>query len=148
MSFLYNNSNSELAKGNIDYNSQTFRIALLSDRGDYIPDPENEFVTDVFDSVQEFEDASYSRKDITNLSVSTDSEGATIIEADSPIWNNLTGDRVRSAIIYKQVGGDDTTPGDDVLIAYITASGLPYEPKGRNFRLKFESGIMLGYLNA
>lgn len=128
----------KLLNGSIDLSADTIRVALMKDTTDYVADPDNhEFVSNVLDggtTAAEFDDTNYSRQTLSNQATSqdnTDDEG--VFDADNMTWTNLGGSQsVHGVLIYKQVGGDDTTPGDDPIIRVIDDSDTSELPKATN----------------
>lgn len=109
-------------EGSINLESVTLRIALFDDSTAYTIDRVNhEFVNDVLDggtTAQELGDATYSRQDVVNGAVTVDTgDSEVVFDADNVTFSGLDGGEViQGAVIYQQVGGDDTTPGDDPII--------------------------------
>lgn len=116
--------------------SRTFRCALIDDSINYTPDPTSEqYVSDVLDgsTASEFTDASYSRQDVSGLFTTTTPTSTLQGLADDIVFPNLSGDTVQGALIYLQVGGDDTTPSDDWLVAYLDGADYPAATNGEDF---------------
>lgn len=141
---FYNNFKEQLLNGNIDFANNTLRVALLDNGTSYTPDPDNEvFVDDVLDggvTAQEFTGSGYSRQTLGGVSVSqdnTDDEG--VVDANDTTFSSIDGATIQSALIYKQVGGDDTTPGDDVLIGHYTSSDFPLTANGGDVTLQWNA---------
>ena len=111
-------------RGNIDLETDTLRVALFNDSTAYTFDPAaHEFVSDVLDggtTAQEFGGGSgtgYSRQDLANASVTAnDTDTRADFDADDVTFAALNNATIQGAIVYKQVGGDDTTPGDDPIV--------------------------------
>lgn len=123
-SFVFNKAKEKFSKGEIDWEDDTFRAFIVNAEPDRDSD---EFVSDVSGS----EVGAVSRKTLANTSVSTDSDhNVVVLDADDITFETVTLDEtLAGVVIYKQVGGDDTTPGDDDLICFIdtvdkTGSGL------------------------
>lgn len=138
----------EYFRTNIDYANDTFRVALLKETTEYSPDSVNhEFVSDVLDNGttgEEFDDTNYSRKTLSNVTITednTDNEG--VWDADDVTWTDLGGSQTIEAIlVYKQVGGDDTTPGDDDIIRVLDdseESDLPLVTNGGDVTITWNS---------
>jgi len=137
----------ELFRANVDYANDTVRLALLKESTEYSPDPSaHEFVNDVLDggtTGAEFDDTNYGRKTLTT-SVSednTDNEG--VFDAPDVPFSSLGGSQTIEAIlIYKQVGGDDTTPGDDPILRILDDSeeaDLPLATNGGDVAVSFDA---------
>lgn len=129
----------ELLRGNLDLATATLRIALISDATAYTFDSAaHEFVGDVLDggtTAEEFSGSSgytgsSDRQTLANQAVTednTDSEG--VLDADNVVWNNVDGSNdIQGWLIYVQVGGDDTTPGDDPLL-YVVDDDMSDAPQ-------------------
>jgi hypothetical protein len=107
-----------------DLSTDTLKVALGNNNTAYTFDPVNHtFVADVFDggtTAEEFGTGTgtgYSRQGMTNQSVTqddTDNEG--VFDADDVTFAGLDGADIQFIMVYKQVGGDDTTPGDDLIV--------------------------------
>ncbi|WP_135535367.1 hypothetical protein [Halostella pelagica] len=113
----------EYRRGNIDVETATLRVALFNDSTAYSPDQVNhEYVSDVLDggtTAQEIQDATYSRQTVSNASVTVDAAGGEVeFDADDVTFSGLDGgETIQGWIVFQQVGGDDTTPADDRIIA-------------------------------
>jgi hypothetical protein len=114
----------QLLSGAIDLSSDTLRVALYNDTTAFTFDPDvHEFVSDILDggtTAEEFGGAGgtgYSRKDVTTTTVTQDdTNDRAVYDSGDFTWSSLDGETIQGAIVYKQVGGDDTTPGDDPII--------------------------------
>lgn len=133
-----------LLDGTFDLDGDTIRMALLSDNTAYSPSADSEtFVSDVIDggtTATEFTGTGYSRQTLANTTVQQDtaaSPSEAQLDADDVTFTNLDGDTIQSALIYVQVGGDDTTPGDDPLIAHYTSSDFPQSTNGGDIAIQF-----------
>jgi len=116
-----NNTKAELLRGNIALETDTLRVALINDTTPYTFDPDaHEFVADVLDggtTASEFGGTGYLRKDLTGSAIaSDDAEDDADWTANDVEWSGLDDETIQGAIVYKQVGGDDTTPADDPII--------------------------------
>jgi len=120
----------EVISGSIDLSTDTLRIALFDDSTAYTFDPVNhEFVGDVLDggtTAQELQGSagytgSADRQTLANPTITednTDNEAA--FDADDVVWAGVESTaNIQGWIVYKQVGGDDTTPGDDPIIQVV-----------------------------
>lgn len=148
---LTNHFKAELLKGNIDLVNDTIKIALGGDGTAYTFDPDtHEFVADVFDggtTGEELSDASYSRQTLAGLSVTqddTDDEG--VFDANDVTFSSLdTTQDIQFVLIYRQVGGNDTTPGDDEIVAIYdddsagSLADLPLATNGSDVDIQFDS---------
>lgn len=148
MTSIYNSTKVKLINGSIDLDTDTIRVALVSNTTSYTPDVDNEtFVSDVLDggtTATEFSGSGYSRQTLANTSVTqdnTDDEG--VFDADDTTFSGIDGDTIQSVLVYKQVGGDDTTPGDDPLIANVTSSDFPLTANGGDVTISWNAeGIL------
>lgn len=119
-----NRTLTELLRGSIDLANDTLRAALYNDTTAFTFDPDtHEFVADVLDggtTAQEFGGSGgtgYSRNDVTGATVTQDNTNDRgVYDSDDFTWTGLDGETIQGVIIYKQVGGDDTTPADDPII--------------------------------
>ena len=146
-----NHYKAELLNGSIDHANDTIKIALGGDNTTYTFDQDaHEFVGDVFDggpTGEELSDASYSRQTLANVTVTqddTDDEG--VFDADDVTFSSLdTTQDIQFVVIYKQVGGDDNTPGDDPIIAVYddnsagSLTDLPLATNGSDISISFDS---------
>lgn len=123
-----NATKTQLLNGAFDLATDTIRIALISSSTAYTFDPDtHEFVSDILDggtTAEEFSGSSgYTgsgdRQTLANPTTSqdnTDDEG--VFDADDVTWTGVDGTNdIQGFLIYKQVGADDTTPGDDRVLA-------------------------------
>jgi len=117
-----NHFKSELLNGSIDWQNDTIKVALGSDNTAYTFDQANhEFVGDVLDggtTGEEFAGSGYSRQTLANTAVTqddVDNEG--VADADDVTFSSIDGDTIQFIVVYAQVGADDTTPGDDPILA-------------------------------
>lgn len=145
-----NNYKQQLMTGTFDHPNETLRVALISDDTNYSFDQDNHsFVSDIIDggtTATEFTGSGYSRQTLANVTTSqdnTDDEGVT--DADDLTFTSLDGDTIQAVVVYKQVGGDDTTPGDDPVVAVYdndsagSLADLPLVTNGGDVTLAFSS---------
>lgn len=137
-----NNRKVDYFETSIDYVNDTIKVALLKSSTEYNPDPDNHvFVGDVLDggtTGAEYNDTGYSRQTLTNKTTAidtTDDEG--VWDGDnvtfSTIGSDTNGQVIEAVLIYRQVGGDDTTPGDDEILRILDDSeegDLPLQTNG------------------
>lgn len=127
--------------------SATLKVGLLDNSTGYTFDPAaDEFVSDL-PTGQEPSDSSYSRQTLQNVTITqddTDNEG--VLDADDVVFSSLsTSNDIQAIFVYEQVGGDDTTPGDDVLVAVYdddsagSLSDLPIATNGSDLTVSFDS---------
>lgn len=134
-------------EGLIDLETATLRVLLYDDSQAYTPDrTTDEFVGDVIGtSATELGDASYSRQDVANVQVTEDATDVEVeVDADDVTFPSVDGGEVvQGWILYRQVGGDDTTPGDDDIIAIEdevkNSSGNDVTTNGSDIVLQFNS---------
>lgn len=131
---IYNKFKAEVAKGTIDLDAAGTVIRCLLERSTstYTPNADHDFL-DSFTTGGgvEVSASGYSRQTLANKAVNLDdTNDRAEFDADNIDFSSLaSGQTADALIVYQQVGGDDTTPEDDVLIAYIdTVSGSPALP--------------------
>ena len=133
-----NATKKKLFDGSIDLGNDTIRVLLLNDSTDYTFDPDNhEFVSDIVDggtTATEFGDTNYSRKTLANQSTSQDNtDDEAVFDGDGITWTDLGGsETIQAVVVYKQVGGDDTTPGDDPVVNVLDDSDVADLPLATN----------------
>lgn len=122
-----NQTLADFLQANIDLASGTLRIALLSSATAYTFDADNHnFVADVLDggtTAQEYSGSSgytgsADRQTLSGVSVSADdADDEGVFDADDVAWTGVDGaNDIQGWVLYLQVGGDDSTPGDDPLV--------------------------------
>lgn len=124
-----NESKALFLTADVDLEDDTIRAALFNDEVSYTFDPDaHEFVSDVLDGTvaEEFGESGgsgYSRQTLANAAVSAnDSDDVGEGQADDLSWTSLDGETIQGVIFYKQVGGDDSTEGDDPVLWVIDDS--------------------------
>lgn len=134
--FVYNKAKQLVASGDLDFNAAgtVLRALLVRDTSAYTPDKDHDFL-DSFTggSGVEITVASYARQTLANKAVNLDdANDRAEVDCDDVAFGALeSGQAVEAIIVYQQIGGDDTTPADDPLIAYIdTSTGLPLTLNG------------------
>jgi hypothetical protein len=151
-----NRTLAQLLSGAIDLSTDTLRVALYNDTTAFTFDPDtHEFVSDVLDggtTAEEFGGAGgtgYSRNDVTGTTVTADdTNDVGVYDSDDFTWTSLDGETIQGAIVYKQVGGDDTTPGDDPIIQVYDAdmadvSDFPLPTNGSSIQvLQDTAGVL------
>jgi len=146
----------EIFRGNIDLGNDTLKAALFNDTTSFTFDPtSHEFVSDVLDggtTAEEFGAGSgtgYSRQAVANPTVTEDNANTEAdFDADNITFQDLNNATVQGAIIYKQVGGDDTTPGDDPIIQVYDddqsdVSDFPITANGSDIKIEFDAAGVL-----
>jgi len=146
----------DLFRANINIETDTLRVALYDDSTAFTFNPDTHtFVSDILDggtTAQELSGSSgytgtADRQTLANVSVTadnTDDEG--VWDADDVTWTDVqsTAD-IQGYIVYQQVGGDDTTPGDDRVLVVVdddmtdAPASLPLPTNGSNVRIAFNA---------
>lgn len=149
-----------LFEGAIDYSTDTLRIALYDNSTAFTFDPDvHEFVSDILDggtTAQELQGSSgytgtTDRQTLANVTVTQDNtsdEG--VFDADDVVWQGVEStEDVQGFIVYKQVGGDDTTPSDDPVVLVVDDSmtdappSLPLATNGSELTVQWNAeGIL------
>ena len=119
---VYNKFLELIAKNDLDWESDVIRVLLERSTSAYSPDVDHDFL-DSFTGGGgvEISVASYARQTLANGAVNLDdTNDRAELDGDNIAFGALeTGQTVNAIIVYQQVGGDDTTPANDPLIAYI-----------------------------
>lgn len=137
---LYNGAKKGIADSSFDWVNDTI-VCMLIEAG-YTPNPDHATLdmggaTDPVDV--ELAGTGYARKVLTGKVVTQDDANDVVFfDADDITWTAINAGTPVAAIIYKRVGVDDTTPADDILIAYID-SGFPVTTNGGDMTLQFSS---------
>lgn len=149
-SFMYNAAKSAFASG-LDWSdvAASFRVLLEEDASTYSPNPDHEFLDEATGLV-EVTAGGYARQDVDNRTVTTNTTNDRAeLDADDIEFGAIsaTGSQIaKGVILYLEVGGDDTTPENDLLIAYIDdadTQGLPVTFNGGNVTLTVAAGGLL-----
>jgi hypothetical protein len=131
----------DIVKNDIDIETATIRAALIKDTTAYSPDAVNHStVDDVLDggpTAEEYDDTNYSRQDVSGMQVTSDTgDVEVVIDWDPTTWPSLGpntgGQTVQGVLFYVQVGGDDSTPGDDPVLKVVDDSETSELPKQTN----------------
>lgn len=63
----------------------------------------------------------YERKTLSTLALAVDTTaGGVYFKCDGLLWAEVSaGKKVGGVVVYRQVGGDDTTPADDNLVCFL-----------------------------
>jgi len=146
----------ESLRGNIDLENDTLRVALYNDTTAYTFDPNaHEFLSDVLDggtTAEEFGGSGgtgYSRQDLTGANVIEDNANTEVnFDADDTTFADIDDATIQGAIVYRQVGGDDTTPGDDEIVQVYDndqtdVDEFPITANGSNVVLAWDSEGLL-----
>jgi len=152
-----NRTLAEALRGNIDLDDDTLRIALFDDSTAYTFDPDtHDFVADILDggtTAQELQGSagytgSADRQTLANATVTADdANDQGVFDADDVTWAGVesTAD-IQGLLIYKQVGGDDTTPGDDPVVYVLdddmadAPDSLPLATNGSDIIVQWDDG--------
>jgi len=148
-----NNFKEILMEGSVNLTSDTIRVALVNDSTAYTFDPDaHTNLDDILDggtTAAEFGTGSgtgYSRQTISGITVTqddTDDEG--VFDANDTTFSSLDAATIQAVVIYKQVGGDDNTPGDDPVLVVLdddsagSVADLPLTTNGGDVTLQWNS---------
>jgi len=119
MGGVYNKGMEALANGGLDWDSGAITVRAMLVTSGYTFNKDHSFVNDASgpDS-NELSGTGYARKTLTTRAVvkqnATDRIQCT---ADTLTWTGINAGTAAAVVVYLQVGGDDTTPGNDVLIS-------------------------------
>ena len=128
---VYNKFKSAVAKGDLDLDAAgtVIRVLLIRSTSSYTANKDHAFLNEFADGGGiEISVASYARQTVASKAVNQDdaNDRAEFDFADVAFGALESGQTVNGFIVYQQTGGDDASPADDVLIAYVdTATGLP-----------------------
>lgn len=126
----------------IDWDSGVIRCLLERDTSLYSFNKDHDFVSDLA-SLVEISVASYARQTMDNAAVNIDDANDRVeldFDDEAGFGSLESGQNVESLIFYYQVGGDDSTPANDPLIARIdTATGLPATLGGGPFNITLDA---------
>lgn len=105
------------------------------------------FVSDVLDggtTAEEFGGPGYNRQILANATITQDNtHDVGIFDADDTLFTGIDGDEIQGVLLYQQVGGDDSTPGDDRLIGLFDGADYPKPANGSDFVVQWpDSGII------
>jgi len=151
----------QIANGSIDFANDTIKILLLDDSTTYTFDSAaHEFVDDLDGSSDgddpsfEMNGTGYTRKTLSNQSTTEDNtDNEAEFDGDDITWSGLDAGDIQTVVVYKQVGGDDTTPGDDPVLAVFdddsayTVSDLPLTTNGSDVTLAWASEGILNFIS-
>ncbi len=137
---VYTIAKYHLANGSLGWTnpSAVFRCMLVTPA--YTFNLAHEDVADV--AASEVSDPSYSRQDVTGRTAILDIPGDRgILDAESTNFPGLDNVTVGGAIIYRQIGGNDFSPGSDILLAFVDLPDTV--ANGTNFLVEyFADGIV------
>ena len=127
---LYDSARAAFAKGEIDWINDDIRV-VLCDVG-YVFSAAHASMADI--ALGDRVPASSTGVALTTQAVETN--GA--VNADDATFTSVTGDQVKSIVLYKYV---DATPANCPLIAYLdSATGLPITPNGGDIIITWDNG--------
>lgn len=134
-----------LMEAQFDLGNDTIRVLLLDDSTAYTFDPDaHEFVADILAVANEMSGTGYTRKTLGSKQVTedtTDDEG--VFDGGDITWSGINAGTIQTVVVYKQVGGDDNTPGDDPVIVVLdddsagSLSTLPLPTNGTDVVLQW-----------
>lgn len=126
---------SELLTGNRTLTGDTLRILLVSSVSTYTLNPDHQYLSDLTaNGLAEPTDGSYSRQTLTGVTVTHQpANDRVLVDANDADFGKLVGGETAIGyVVYAQVGGDDTTPGDDPVVQYVD-SPTDRQLNGDNF---------------
>jgi hypothetical protein len=128
----------------------TFKCLLLDTSTSYSFDRDaDDYVSDL-PTGAEPGDASYSRQPVTGLGVSEDdANDRAVLDADDVVFPSLsTSNDIQTVVVYRQVGGDDSTPGDDPIVTVFdddsadSNADLPKATNGQDFTVELTDPLL------
>jgi len=151
-----NRTLAEFFRGSIDLETDTIKLAVFDNSTPYTFDPDtHNFVSDILDggtTAQELQGSQgYTgtpyRAILSGVSVTADNTNDKgVLDADDVTFQGVVSSAdIQGWIIYKQVGGDDTTPGDDPVIIVVdndmtdAPANLPLTTDGNNVIIQWDS---------
>lgn len=142
MSLIFNKALEALANGSLDMDTDVIRALAATTDSAGTPDPDHDYLSDLLTAVlTEVSVSGYSRATLSSATVTEDDtdDEAEVDYADLSFGSSVaSGETVKGFIIYKQVGGDDSTPADDLLIAWIDKDSTG------DFSARTGGGLVLG----
>lgn len=140
-------NNTKAALLNSLLSGETIKVGLLDSSANYTVDPDADAFVGDLPTGSEPTDASYSRQALTNVSILQDNTNdRAVFDADDAVFTSLsTSNDIEAVFVYREVGGDETTPGDDELIAVFDddsgdgggIADLPKATNGSDFEIQF-----------
>jgi len=105
------------------YLTGVVRVLLLTQASTYVPVRSHQYLSDLWSGggVEVSDPASYARQTLASKTAAADTVKHQFeLDADDIAFGNLemSAERVKAAVYYIEVGGDDSTPGDDLLWIY------------------------------
>lgn len=150
--FVFTKALAAIAAGDLDLNAAGTVVRAMLERSTstYSPSKDHDFVSDLTGFV-ECSVMSYARQTLATKAVNIDdANDRAEFDADDVSFGNLeSGQTVKGIILYQQTGGNDSSAGDDVLIAYIdTATGLPATLGGGAFTITIDAEGLIQFASA
>lgn len=142
MSLVYNIAKRQLLDAQLDLDADVLRIMLVDNT--YTANADHDFVSQTGLEAAELSGTGYARQTLGTIGVSEDdANDRGEFTAANVTWSGINAGTAEAAIIYKQVGGDDSTPANDVLIAYIDTGGFPVTTNGGDLTIQWNAeGIL------
>ena len=142
-SFMSNKAKRDMLAGSILWLTDTIRILLVKGTNATAENPDHDFLSQAVDGVNgiEADATNYARKTLASKGINEDdANDRAEIDAGDVTWTSLGGttdNTIVGAWIYKQVGGDDTTPGDDPIIFFIDIADT--STNGGDFTIQWDA---------
>lgn len=141
---VFPRAQTELLDGTLDLdNADVYKVLLLTNA--YTYDASDRYVSDLTLASNEH-DGTYTRQVLGTRSVSyVANTGAKFDAADttfSSVGAGTKGD-LRYAVVYRQIGGDDTTPANDELICIVNF-GVDVTPSGNDVIITWNASGIFG----
>jgi hypothetical protein len=138
---LYTKGEYEVRKNNVNWETAVICVLLERSTSSYVPDADHPYL-DSFTTGGgvEIDVVSYARRTLTSPNINqNDALNQVELDCSNIAFGSLeAGQTVKALIVYVQIGGDDATPEDDILLARIdTDSGgiLPAALGGGAFNI-------------
>lgn len=124
--FAYQKFFEQVQKGTFNWENAVVRVMLERSTSTYTPDKDDDYVSDLTGFV-EITATGYARQTLAGKSsAADDSNDRNELDCNNINFGNVDAGQIAKAMIaYVQIGGDDSTPGDDVLAAYIDTDAAP-----------------------
>lgn len=141
---IYTKIFEQLTNGSVDFDDAATVVRFLAERdtSSYTPNKDHDFVSDLTGLV-EITASGYARVNVGSKAVNID-DANDRVELDFGDFtfgaSVAAGQTAQALIAYVQTGGDDASPTNDPLIAYIdTATGLPAATGGGAFNVTVDT---------
>jgi len=138
---LYTNGQYNVQKNDLDWETAVICVLLERSTSTYAPNKDHDFL-DAFTTGGgvEISVVSYARRTLTSSAINkNDALDQTELDCSNIAFGSLeSGQTVKALILYVQISGDDSTPEDDILLAYIDTDGnsiLPVALGGGAFNI-------------